>query len=124
LKTAGLKIAADIKSASAEPITSSFKKMFPESLTVLLTTATGSVISILDTLQGTIDIDVLASYSAAIGLGTKPLGAQTGDASLSIGTTTSLISMNLPGDRVLCMIVPNGARSIDDYIKKVREYFT
>ena len=127
LHSKGLPIVAELATKGAtEPITAKVKQLFPEAMTIAVTSSSGSPISFLtidktSTVDSNMDFDELASYSAAIGLASRPLGATEGDSSISLGEKTCLISVNIPGDRILVIVVPRVERPIEEYLNTISE---
>lgn len=125
LSEKGLPLIADISSKSAsEAITAKIKQLVPEALTIALVSASGAPISYLtvdSAYDDPIDFDEIASYAAGIGLASKPIGAIEGDSSMSIGEKTTLLSLNLSNERILLILVPNGHRPIQEYLKMITE---
>ncbi|MHA1982935.1 MAG: hypothetical protein ACW967_01195 [Candidatus Hodarchaeales archaeon] len=121
----GLPLVADISAKGAsEAITAKVKQLVPEASTIALVSASGAPISYLsveNAFDNVIDFDEIASYSAAIGLAAKPMGALEGDSSISIGEKSTLVSVNLSNERILLILVPNGHRSIQEYLKLIAE---
>ena len=126
LKDKGLALVAEISSKGAsEAITAKVKTLIPEAITIALVSSAGAPVSFLSVDQGgqVVDFDELASYTAGIGLATRPLGAQVGDSSISIGEKTQIISMNLPNDRILLVHLPK-SKGTNSYLKILSENFS
>lgn len=123
LASRGLPLIADLSSKGAsEAITAKIKQLFPEAITIALVSSSGAPISYLTVENSrTIDFDEIASYTAAIGLASRPMGAEDGDSSLSIGEKSSLFSVNLSNDRILLVLVPKDHRPIHEYLKTITE---